>query len=46
MRLINRQSVVLTRFWLSLIVLGLIYDLSLIYSFYKVLAARRRGPAD
>ncbi len=39
-------GVLLTRFWLSLILLGLIYILSLIFSFYKVLAARRRGPAD
>lgn len=39
-------GILLTRFWLSLIVLCLIYDLSLLYSFYKLLAARRRGSAD
>lgn len=36
-------GVLLTRFWLSLIVLSLIYGLSLIYSFYKVIRGRRRN---
>ena len=39
-------GVLLTRFWLSLIVLTLLYGLSLLHSFYQVIAARRRGPED
>jgi CDP-diacylglycerol--serine O-phosphatidyltransferase len=39
-------GVLLTRFWLSLIVLTLLYGLSLLHSFYKVITARRRAAED
>ncbi len=37
-------GVLLTRFWLSLILLTLLYDISLLHSFYRVIADRRRRP--